>query len=364
MNNKLHLLKGLDRILGTLLVHALNLILRPKNNNIYNISSVLIIRPGGIGDAVLLLPAIQSLKERFPDSEIDILCEKRNAEAFALSYKINRIYLYDRGLELFKCLKNKYDIVIDTEQWHRLSAVVAYLTSAPVRIGFNTNERAKLFTHKIYYSHEDYEVDSFLRLLSPISDKITFNASEPFLTVPSESSEKVKPLLSALTDRKIIAIFPGGSITERHWGAERFYELAVLLSTHGYSIAVVGGKEDTLQGEKIIDRIPYSLNLCGKLSLSETAAVLKKSTLLITGDSGIMHIAYGLGIKTLSLFGPGIEKKWAPIGERHIVINKHLSCSPCTKFGYTPKCKKGIECLKHITPEEVFKEAVRLILKD
>jgi len=91
--------------------------------------------PAGIGDAVLLIPAIEAVRMKFPDARIDILCEKRNADIFILTKMVNKVYLYDRGLELFKCLRNNYDVVIDTEQWHRLSAIVARMTGTPIRIG-------------------------------------------------------------------------------------------------------------------------------------------------------------------------------------------------------------------------------------
>jgi ADP-heptose:LPS heptosyltransferase len=63
----------------------------------------------------------------------------------------------------------------------------------------------------------------------------------------------------------------------------------------------------------------------------------------------------------LSLFGPGIQKKWAPRGQGHVVINKNLDCSPCTKFGYTPRCKKNAECMKRITVDEVVEKALELL---
>jgi ADP-heptose:LPS heptosyltransferase len=95
--------------------------------------------------------------------------------------------------------------------------------------------------------------------------------------------------------------------------------------------------------------------------LSETAAVIQKSVLLLSGDSGVLHIAMGLGVPTVSLFGPGRAGKWAPRGERHIVINKGLSCSPCTTFGTTPPCPISAQCLNDITVDEVF-NAVAVLL--
>ena len=133
------------------------------------------------------------------------------------------------------------------------------------------------------------------------------------------------------------------------------------LSERGYGIIVVGGKDDIRAGEEIIRDIPGGISICGKLSLPETAAMLKESSLLVTGDSGIMHLGYAVGTKVVALFGPGIVKKWAPRSSRVIVINKELPCSPCTKFGYTSTCPIDAECMQRIAAEEVMEKAMILL---
>jgi ADP-heptose:LPS heptosyltransferase len=133
-----------------------------------------------------------------------------------------------------------------------------------------------------------------------------------------------------------------------------------MLSIFGIKIVVVGGKEDRQQGE-VIAGGGLGLNLAGLTSLPETAAVIQKSSLLLSGDSGVLHIAVGLGVPTVSLFGPGRAKKWAPQGERHIVINKGLPCSPCTTFGTTPPCPNDNKCMSDITVDEVV-NAVTMLL--
>ncbi len=328
-----------------------------------DVRNVLFLRPGGIGDAVLLIPTIHAFQQAFSHCSIDILAEKRNSALFFLSPHIRRIYRYDKPCQLFSAIHKTYDLVIDTEQWHQLSAVVARLIGAPMLIGYATNEREKLFTHSIPYAHDEYEINSFLHLLIPLTGELTRDRNLPFLTVPPHLTQKAISLLTPLSSQRIVTIFPGSSIRERKWGSGRFHQTAKLLCEKGYSIVVVGGKEDIAAGEEIVSSLSGALNLCGRLSLPETAAVLKESSLLITGDSGIMHIGAGLGMKIVSLFGPGREKKWAPRGENCIVINKHLPCSPCTTFGYTPKCKRNAECMKQITVEEVFAAAMTLLEK-
>lgn len=122
----------------------------------------------------------------------------------------------------------------------------------------------------------------------------------------------------------------------------------------------MGGKEDRQQGDMIAGG-GLGLNLAGLTSLPETAAVIQQSSLLLSGDSGVLHIAVGLGVPTVSLFGPGMVKKWAPQGDRHIVINKGLPCSPCTTFGTTPHCPIDTQCMRNITVDEVV-NAVTMLL--
>ncbi len=323
------------------------------------IGTILFIRPGGIGDAVLLLPAIRAFKENFPGSVIDVLCEKRNAEIFGFSADINRIYLYDRGLDLVRTLRNRYNVVVDTEQWHRLSAVVAYLSGADVRIGFDTNERRKMFTHRTPYSHHDYEVYSFFHLIKPLVGGIPhFDRDKPFIETDEAGSflsEEVR------TRDDLIAIFPGASVPERRWGGDNFGKVAQALSDKGHQIVILGTRFEKGDAERIRRLAKNAIDLTGKTNLRDVSALLKTCKLLISADSGLLHIAYAVGTPTVSLFGSGIEKKWAPPGRRHRAINRHVACSPCTKYGYTPRCKRSVECLLSVSAGEVIQAAEALL---
>jgi lipopolysaccharide heptosyltransferase II len=325
------------------------------------LTSVLLIRPGGIGDAVLLAPAISLVKKAYHQARITILAEHRNSGIFSLVPGVDEILCYDQPRELLHALRGSYDVVIDTEQSHRLSAVVARFISAPVKIGFDTNERRRMFTHSISYSHDDYEAASFVHLLNPLGIEAEgVEAGPPFLSVPDTATEKAAGLLGPLHEDNFVILFPGASIPERRWGVDHFRKVAELLSTFGVKIVVVGGKEDRKQGE-VIAKGKLGLNLVGLTSLAETAAVIQRSSLLLSGDSGVLHIAVGLGVPTVSLFGPGRAKKWAPQVDHHIVINKELPCSPCTTFGTTPPCRYDARCMKVITVSEVLEAALSLL---
>lgn len=325
---------------------------------------VLVIRPGGVGDAALLYPLLNALKSEFQHSEIDVLAEKRNSGIFVGCPQINEVFMYDSGFffVLYKALKRNYDVVIDSEQWHRLSAVFAYLTRAPIRVGFATNERSKLFTHAVPYSHDKYEVLSFLDLaLTVTGGSHVFNNVLPFIPVDQRLISRFSPRINELRNRcvAVAGIFSGARTRERRWGIGKFAGLTEELISEGCGIVIVGGNEDiddSARLEEIADS-DATINYAGKTSMIETAAIISQLDLLVSSDTGLMHIAYGVGTPTVSLFGAGIQEKWAPIGDRNVVLNKHLPCSPCTRFGYTPKCPYAVRCLSDISVEEV-KDAV------
>ena len=323
-------------------------------------ATLLLIRPGGIGDAVLLASTVSALKNKYPKLAITLLAEQRNASVFSLIPGVDKVFCYDHPGEFFQAVRSHYDVVIDTEQWYRLSAVVARMVRAPVKIGFDTNERRRMFTHRVPYDQLAYETDNFLALLKPLGINSENSMETTNLSLPLQSLSNAGLLLRSLDSDSFVTIFPGGSIPEKRWGADSFRLVAEALSDSGMKIVVVGGKEDQRWGE-IIAGGGLGLNLTGLTSLPETAAVIQKSALLLSGDSGVLHIAAGLGVPTVSLFGPGRTEKWAPRGENHIVINKELPCSPCTTFGNTPPCPIDARCMKDITVDEVV-NAVKALL--
>ena len=234
----IRLFKKIDTVIGFLVARMV-----PRQRHgvfIYSISSLLIIRPGGIGDAVLLAPIISLLKKNDPTIHISILSEKRNAGVISLIYGVDTNLCYDRPTELFEAFQSSYDCVIDSEQSHFLSAVVARIIRAPLKIGFYTNERRRMFSHTIPYLQDDYEATSFTNLLAPLCiDSASMKENEPYLSIPSSAKKKADILLASLQGKTFITLFPGASIQERRWGKERFQKVAELLSIIGVAVVVV-----------------------------------------------------------------------------------------------------------------------------
>lgn len=352
-------MKLLDSVIGRIAASVIPVDTPYESSSI--ITSLLLIRPGGIGDAVLLAPIIRTIKVKYPLARISVLAERRNAGVFSLVSDVGEVFCYDRPRDFLRAVTGQYDAVIDTEQSHFLSAVVTRFTSAPLKIGFDTNGRRRMFTQTVPYCHDDYESVSFARLLTALGIEAgCVELAAPFLSLPGSAINKAADLLEPFNGQPFVALFPGASIHERRWGAERFRRVGEVLSVLGIKMVVVGGSEDRQQGDGITAG-GLGLNLTGTTSLSETAAIINKSAMLLSGDSGVLHIAVGLGVPTVSLFGPGRAKKWAPLGAQHIVINKELPCSPCTTFGTTPSCPIHAQCMRDITVDEVVNSVTVLL---
>jgi len=350
-------IKMLDAALGRVLCRLLPAA-RPASGRAPQApGSVLVIRPGGIGDAVLFVPMLRHLREAWPDARIDLLCERRNRGVVEGIGLIDRVFCYDRPGDLLAVLRGGYDIVIDTEQMHALSALVARATRAPRRVGFATNSRRRMLTDPVPYDLELYEARSFLELARVATGKEpSWDPDAPFYPVAAEDAAWARDRLRNLP-RPRVAVHPGASIPQRRWPPARYAELARRLAEDGAAIVVLGGPTDGRAARRIardLGGLPHA-NLAGACSLGRAAAVVAEVDVYVSADTGILHLAYGVGTRTVHLFGPGVLSKWGPPGRRFRVVRAEgVPCSPCTRYGYTPPCAQGLACMDRITPEMVL----------
>lgn len=347
---KASLLKRLDALIGPWLTGLLGS--REGLGSGAAAGSFLVIRPGGIGDAILLVPALRALQAAFPGCRIDMLAEKRNAAAFLLCPGLHAVHRYDSPSGLVSMLRGSYDVVIDSEQWYRLSAIIARTIRAARSIGFASNDRGRLFTDPVSYAQDQHEACSFFTLLGPLGIAPPDRITAPFLTLPTAAVHAAKRLLAPLGGKPFVALFPGASVAEKEWGSDRFRETASALAAAGIAVVVVGGEDCRAAAERIAAG-GVALDLAGKGTLVESAALINEAAVLISGDSGLLHIAAGLGTPTVSIFGPSDPVKWAPKGELHLTISSALPCAPCSKWGTIPACTEKARCMDAATPSEV-----------
>ncbi len=320
---------------------------------------ILVIRPGGLGDAALTVPMLQALRQGFPEAGIDVLVERRNAGVYEISDVVDEIYRYDSGaLSVLRRLRNvQYDLVIDTEQFHHFSTVFANLLRPKFLCGFNTLGRSHLQTHSVPYSDDAYEVYSFLRLAeSVLGSSINFDPDRPFIDVMPEAQAWAAQAMEAKDARAAAVIAPVAGGSSRLWPVARYAEVAEWLIGCGHYVVLLAGRDGIEAASKISHhcRPGAVLNLAGETTLAQSAAVLQQAGLSVSADTGVMHLAYGVGTPTVALFGSGSHLKWGPPGRDHRIVRNGLSCSPCIRFGRLPSCPHDFACMRELHAGDVI----------
>ncbi len=321
---------------------------------------ILVIRPGGIGDGIMLIPTLHALREALPGRRIDILCEARNQEIFKLALPDCKTIAYDKTpLAALRMLRREgYGSVIDTEQFHNFSGVMAALTKAPLRIGFKINtHRRGLYTHLVSYDLDGLEDVQFGRLLSAALGRE--------VSLPSRFGiidTAILPVFpeNLLPTGKFIALHAGGSIPCKRAPVKALAAACYAAeSTLGLKTVIIGATADCDYAAELASEIGNGvINRCGRLSLAQTAALCRKATVLLGPDSGIAHLAVAVGTPAIVLFGPSDPAKWGPPAGYGETIQVQLPCSPCSIFGYTKPCLNH-QCITGIQTQPIIEALTR-----
>jgi len=324
---------------------------------------ILVIRPGGMGDMILLVPVLKHLAQSFPSAQIDIICEKRNIEVLRMAGLEKNAIAYDSGLfRIMRLIRNRiYDIAIDTEQFHNSSAIMAFLSRAPVRIGFKINpHRNLLYTHLVNYSLDGYEGDQFARLIqalgiSDFSYKLENSIPAREISLPPVKQEKLARLRQA---GKLVTVHCGSSSLYKQWDIRKFIALIrALVTEHSCSVALAGSNADIALSAAVLhetrDIEGRVFSFAGELTLEETSELIRQSALFVSGDSGLAHLAIAIGTPTVVIFGPTDPGKWGFQDACHKIAIKPVKCSPCFIFGYHKLCR-SMECMAGITEKDVL----------
>lgn len=312
------------------------------------LSSILLIRLDRMGDLVLTLPVIDNLKAHHPGVRIAILVRPYTAELARMISSIDDVIVYNSFFSTITDLRRRdFSIAIDMRcDYTLLSALLAFFSGAPRRLGFEGGSREILFTDAVKPKRKsrhmsDINLDLVRALGLPVRN-----------TIPSM---KVGGL-----DRRpgvIVAIHPGGYYPSQRWSLERFAAVADRIArAYNVAVVVVGGPNDRELIDGVMAYLPGE-GVEGRCTgLKELVDTLSRSSLLICNNSGPLHLAAALGIPTVSTMGPTDKDLWWPLGANQIVIRKELPCSSCG-MGL---CRSH-DCMDAITVEEVFQKAKSIL---
>lgn len=352
---------------------------------------ILLINPFGIGDVLFTTPIIHTLKDTFPQIKIGYLCNRRTAPILENNPYIDSIFVYER--DEFETIKKKsffawfkqiiaflnqiknehfdlgFDFSLNTQY-----GFFSWYAGIKERIGYDFKKRGRFLTKKIKlsgYSHK-HIVEYYAGLLKFLGLELKYKNLELYLKEEDKIRiEEVLAKASIGNSDLLVGIIPGAGASWgkdshlKHWPPENFSKLAdKIIENYQAKIIIMGDFFEQEMAKKVIKNMYYgAIDLSGKTSIGEFAALLSKMKLIITNDGGPLHMSVALGIKSISIFGPVNEMVYGPYpsSQNHIVIKKDIPCRPCYKKFRMPECLRNRECINYISVEEVFNEVKSLL---
>ena len=335
------------------------------------IGRILVTRTDRIGDVVLSTPVFSEIKKRYPKSHLAVLVLSQTEEAVRGNPWVDEVIVYDKlghhrrwwntvrfALEL---KQKRFDVSIHLNPSNRIHWLAAF-AGIPVRIGYEM-KNYHVLTHSIEETkqygkrHEaDYNFDLLELIAVPRPERyaLHFPISEPV-------SRSLQSLLPASLTGPYAVFHPSASCPSKIWPPERFAEVADRLKRdYRFSPVIIGEGEGVVHAGQMQRAMrEQAVNLAGQLSLGLLGGLLRNAALLVSNDSGPVHVASAVGTPVVSIFGrnrPGLNAaRWRPISERSSYIQKDVGCVVCPAHN----CQIGFECLRELSVEEVMKEVVR-----
>ena len=328
---------------------------------------LLIVKLSSIGDVLHALPIVKSIKDDLPDLSVGWVVRQRCAGLLNGCPFIDRVFVIkDRpGLADLIVLRSKlcaegYDTAFDM-QGLLLSGIVTALSGAKRRVGLNRNREMNtlfLTDSTVEGKKKRHAIDILLGFREKAG--LQQKADIPAVSFLGGSSEDWWTGYCS-ADLPGIVLNVGASTVYKRWPPARWAEVGRLLIGNGYRIAITAGPSETADADLIaglLDSPTNVVNLAGKTTQDQLAAVFKAAKLVISGDTGPLHLAVTVGTPTVALFGPTDPGLTGPYGANHTVIWKHIECSPCFRH---PTCNARVDCLKAITAEEVAQAAFKIL---
>lgn len=319
---------------------------------------ILAVNFGGIGDEVLFLPALSSLKKEYPEAKITLALEPRSKSVKDLSNLIDDVMCVDikgkhKYLELlkfiFKSRLGKFDMVISSGA-NQLIPILLFLTGITYRYGYESGALSKiLLTKAVKLKKNQYASGMYHELVTPVTEnKTEFPEIDAGEITQEENSVLIHPGVSKMSVVKNMV---------KTWTPEIWAELIEKVLETGKKVYLIGGPDDKECIEQIVEIMGEAENfenLYGTTkNIMDLARLTKRAQVLICSDSAPMHIGVGVGTKTLALFGPTDEKKLIPDNEKFIAIKNNCDCRPCLWDKRQTTCE-SLDCLK-IDLDEVVK---------
>ncbi|MDC7221289.1 MAG: glycosyltransferase family 9 protein [Spirochaetales bacterium] len=349
------LLRWADRYLGIPLVWACGLGVRKKPVP-EKPERIGILATAAIGDSLLLSPVLKDLQKALPQSEIVLFCGNSIKGIMGMTlegFKLVIIPVKNPFKAARIIRREKFDLFIDCGPWPRLNSLLAFFSHSSCRIGFNSIKQYRHYVYHIPVDHRNdcHELENLRRLIAPLGIK---SASLPVLG-------QAEP--SVVDAYAVVHMFPSGyKASFKEWSDDRWIRLIDGLTKENIPVFITGGPADGGAAERIISQCRDKgliRNGAGKYSLKETGEYLRKATLVVSVNTGIMHMAAAYGQALIALHGPTSVLRWGPVSGDAINFCATTTSAGCLHLGFEYD-KRDPRSLDTIDPDEVLKAALEL----
>jgi len=337
------------------------------------VEKILVRAPNWVGDAVLITPSLMALSKAFPHARITVLANPWVLPLLVNHPAVDRTMIIDKGRGLLRSvgelarvisrLRNeRFDLAVLFQNAFE-AAVISSMGGVKYRIGYNSDGRGFLLTHKVVRNDQIlkvHQVEYYLGLIEAMGWQA--DEREPSLFLDDSDIKSSSQMLSSygITNHHFILGFnPGATYgSAKRWPEERFAAIGDWAAERWNArVMLFGSSRERGIGLRISQGMHHTpINLCGLTTLGQAMALIKRCNFFLTNDSGLMHIAAAFHVPLVAIFGPTNHVATGPMSENATIVRHDFDCSPCLK----ETCPLDHRCMLSIEPDEVWEEMSRL----
>lgn len=360
------LLRMVDRYLGIPLVRLAGLC-NKKSSPPPSIGSIGILCLGCIGDMVILSGPLADLAREYPLARQTIFCSKANLDAARMVRSVSELVVLPikNVFEATALVHNHgpFDAWLDTSQWPRLGALLSFAARARYKIGFSSpgQHRHYVYDSVVPHSRQCHELENFRQLAARLG---VVGKAQPLLTPMAQAEAKLPGGRLPGKPYAVLHMFPGGFRSHmKEWPPENWQQVALVLAQRGLEVLLSGGAADHEGNEALVKSLAskHVRNLAG-VSVASTALLLRHASVVVSVNTGIMHLAAAVDAPLVSINGPVSVERWGPMSlpGRGVALRSSQSCAPCLHLGFEYACKDNA-CMRDIPVAAVIEAVDRLL---
>ena len=338
------------------------------------VKNILVRGTNWIGDVIMSLPAVSSVRRTFPHARIVVLAKPWVAQLYRACPDVDDVIVFQSpGIHdgiggkirlAAQLRKEKFDLAVLLQNAIE-AAIIGWLARIPLRAGYNSDCRGFLLTHSVKRTRairKIHQIGYYLEMVEALGLR---TSERDINIVPgkdySPAAKKILAKHNIKENITLIGIAPGASYgPAKMWFPERFAAVADRLANEFSARIILFGSAGDRERTNLVQRHSENpmINLAGETTLKEVVGLISECNLFISNDSGLMHLAGALNIPLIAVFGSTNPTTTSPVGRKSVVIYKDVSCSPCLK----ETCPTDFRCMDLIGVDDVY-DAARILLK-